>query len=147
MYKPDSCRPTIKTMSSVEFRKAWGWYSAFCLANATFNCLVSGVCLLAVTRSQELQTEWFGEQLAESLPPWFLAMFAGTFAAVAAVFTIGNVLVLRAPRTKSWWAAHLINIVLGLGSGLLTVPCIFLFAVWIRPEVKAAFDPALPDPA
>jgi hypothetical protein len=133
-------------MGSAGFRKAWAWYAWYCAANALLNAGLTTCALVVVARSQELQAEWFGEQMSENLPPWFLTMIAGALGSVAAVFVVSNLLLLRAPRNKAWWAAHLINIVLGLGSGLFTLPCVALFVMWIRPEVKAAFETAA-DPA
>ena len=126
-------------MESTVFRNAWKWYGAFCLANSLLNVFACALCLDVVSRSVDLQVAWFGQEVADQLPPTFVAMLAGVAGVVAAIFGVGNALILRAPMTKLWWVIHLLNIAVGLASGLFTLPCLWLITQWLRPEVRSVF--------
>lgn len=127
-------------MDSDTFKRAWHWYGVFCIANAMLNFVACAACLYVVSRSQELMASWFPADIAEQLPPWYLTMIAGTLGAVACMFGIGNAMLLRAPFNRVWWGIHLVNIAVGLGSGVFTLPCLWLIIEWCKPEVKKAFS-------
>jgi len=127
-------------MDSETFKRAWHWYGVFCMANAMLNFFACAGCLYVVSRSQELQALWFPASIAEQLPPWYLTMIAGTFGLALCIFGIGNALLMRSPFTKLWWGIHLVNIVVGLGSGVFTLPCLWLLVEWTKAEVKRAFS-------
>lgn len=114
------------------------WYAWMCYVNAAMNLLVGAFCLYEVSIAGQLAA--VPEVSQQGVDAAMIRMIFLPFAAIGIVFGVLNLFLPRMPRTRSWHTAHLINIVLGLGSCCLTIPCLFLLLAWVKPEVRQAFD-------
>lgn len=70
-----------------------------------------------------------------SLLGWSIALMGVFFGTIA--FTLPH-----APDNKKTWTAHLVHILFGATSCVLTPLCIPLLVAWLKPEVKAYFGVA-----
>ncbi|MDK3156086.1 hypothetical protein QPK87_05795 [Kamptonema cortianum] len=75
----------------------------------------------------------------------YVTLVLSVFAGVGIVFGILNLILPFMPKTEKWWVAHLINIVLGVGSGCLTIPFLFILIAWLKPGLRNYFSDPPPN--
>lgn len=69
-----------------------------------------------------------------------LSAVYGLIGVLSFVLSILNLLLLFAPRTRTWWAAHLFNHAMGVLKCCCIPAAVPLMIYWVRPEVQRAFE-------
>lgn len=125
-----------------------GW---FCLVQSLANFILAGYLGFMIVLSQKNPFATFDMPDGDSsyevhIPSWIIGSVIGVFLFVALVFGVANLFLIAAPRKKSVWEMHLVNQVLGLGSCIFTLPCLWLLLNWFKPEVRTWYG-AIPPKA
>lgn len=107
------------------------WYAWYCYTAAALNFALFVVSLWFALYASRLGYEDYVAQA--------IVLTAWCFAPVGLLFGILNLVLPRLPRTKNYYTAHVVNIVLGLGSICLAPFCLWLLVAWLRPDVRAYF--------
>lgn len=69
-----------------------------------------------------------------------LGLMYGLIGLLSFVLVILNLILVFAPRTKIWWAAHMFNLVMGVLKCCCIPVAVPLIIFWVRPEVQQAFE-------
>ncbi len=118
-------------------RRVWGWYQAFCVLNAVLNVAFSLIFLRLGDYMHHLVVEP-DPDVREAIIFAF-TLTGQAFALIGFLFSVLNLLLIFRPRSESWYTAHLVNIALGLATGILTIPLFFLLIAWVKPTFKEWF--------
>lgn len=107
------------------------WYGWYCYINASVNFAFAATCVwLALNAATVGQEDYLQDAIR---------LVAWTMAPVGLIFGILNLFLPGLPRTRAFYNAHFVNIVLGLGSICLTPLCIWLLFQWLSEPVRAYF--------
>ncbi|MEZ5162768.1 MAG: hypothetical protein R2688_03255 [Fimbriimonadaceae bacterium] len=122
-----------------EFKLTWLVYSGVCIFNTIAN-------IWLVFKSREIIRDPDGfaqrtlpQNIIDMLPPNYMLMVGWSFLFVGGLFAVLNFILPLMPKTHKWWLSHFVNICLGAGSCVMTLPCLWLLYRWLRPATRAVF--------
>lgn len=126
-------------------------YRITCYICALVNVALAWVCFAAIPQVAAINQS-LPEAMRDYAPDWYLRIVFITVGAVGVFFAALNAYVPSGPRNPQWWVAHLINLILIVGSCLLTLPALVVLLNWFRPDIRAMFGlgpgaPGAPDDA
>lgn len=130
--------------------KALIWYDVYCYLFSALNFWTAWHALAAVR--DPMRVVYGNSYLAdramdrESVDMLEFAVKVGgwCFLVTGTFFGIVALSLPRAPVNKKTWVAHLVHIVFGATSCILTPLCVPLLFAWLRPDVKEWFGVGRP---
>lgn len=117
----------------------WNWYRVFCILVAIANAamvpygaaILRGTAQIPLPEAQDPDT---AEAISGVIPALGWSMIS-----TGAAFAILNVLILFAPRKPWSYAAHLLNIILGILSCAFAPLCVPMLVVWLKQPTREFF--------
>ncbi len=138
-------RPARILGTVVKKPRAVLWYKVYCYLFAALNFYSAWHGLTIVRdpdgilqRFQILRDQVVDDQTRD-LMLFMIGSMGWTLLLIGAVFGVTAFSLPNAPDNRKTWVAHLVHIVVGTTSCVLTPFCIVLLVAWLKPEVKEHF--------
>ena len=140
-----SALPALHTGRVTARPKAVVWYKVYCHLFALLNFYTAWhglkvardphALILDVRPLRELAVDQETTQIVANA----VAMVGWSLVAMGVAFGVAAFSLPHAPDNKKTWVAHLVHIVFGATSCVLTPLCLPLLFAWLKPEVKEWF--------
>lgn len=125
--------------------KAVAWYKVYCYLFSALNFVTAweGLAIARDPYGVISRYRWLRDQAVDQQTTDILATMVRsigwTFVATGVFFGIAAFSLPLAPDNKKTWTAHLVHILVGATSCVLTPLCLPLLFAWLKPEVKRYF--------
>lgn len=124
---------------SQRVRRVWAVYVAYCALSSAANLgLFLFILWMRVHRS-EIWPGWIGQETYDAAPLYVFEIIEVCGLAIGAFFCVGDIAVVFIPKNDKGWIVGIVNIALGLGSGLFTPICLWLIFQWLGKGFREEF--------
>ena len=126
------------------------WYKVYCYCFSALNFYTAfhGLKIVrdpyGVVNSVPQLSEQAVDQQTTEIVVTAVSSVGWSLLAMGVVFGLTAFSLPYAPDNRKTWVAHLVHIIFGATSCVLTPLCVPLLIAWLKPEVKAWFGVGLP---